>query len=1085
MLAGRRSARRHDRPDAGYTWHPLTLGGGGFVTGLAFHPTDGDVRYVRTDVGGAYKRDPQTGGWQRITTADRIPGIVAGDYNVESLVVSAANPDVVIMLTGYDTDTSATGTGRVLVSTDGAASFTVSDQRFWVNGNGDGRQGGERLAISPTDPSTVFLGTRQQGLWVSQDTGVTWTQVPSAQVPAGTSPNGVQFVAFDPYEASVVYASVAGVGIYRSVDGGATWAPLFSGAETGYSIGIARDHTVYVGFRAAVRRLDPATGQWTVISPRADKSWQVAVDPDDSGFVYATPAGMNGKLYRSHDSGATWTNVKFGISSPTIPWITQTNETDYFTTAALRFDPQAHDQLWLAQGVGLWRASDLDASRITWQNESTGIENTDTTDVVAPPGGGVVTNIFDRQGFYYPDADSTPTAPLVDNEFWGGTGLDYSGRNPQHLVTVQARNNYYPSLIGRAAYSSDGGVHWTVLHSPVADIGPGGNIAVSATDPTNVVWLPSTGTMGAGKTPYHTTDNGTSWGTSGGINSTNTHTFFWWGGHRALESDKVLGGTFYVVTSDDNGAFYRSTDGGATFQRMYAPRCTSSESCQIDGQLRAAPGLAGNVWSSAVNGGLRYTFDGGVTPWSKAPHLQVAGKFGFGAPMPGSSYPTIYVNGNANGDLTPAFYRSTDYGQTWQKIADYPLGIAHQVATVNGDMNVPGRVYIGFVGEGFVVGDTTEQWTATTTSLTVPASTQEGSAVTLSASVSPATATGAVEFRDDTTVLGQTTVSGGTAVLELPGGLLSGSHPITATYIGDDTYAASTSAPGVVEVVGAPQQTTTAVSATSATGKANEPVVLAATVSAADSTVPTGSVEFTATEDGSGTSVPIATVPVSPDGSHATAQVTTTALGAGAWTVTGAFTGTGTYQDSTGTSEPIDLAPAGTPGGASTDANVDLVVEAAALTITTPWTPGNVLHLGHLVLDPNTSTLGLAAPVEFASATDQAKAITITDTRPGSPAFTAQVAATDFSGSQTGSSIPAGVAGLVDLHAQDVPGSPITAAEVQVNDVPALSGAGQTFATYDGDRSGTTWISGNVRITGVPAATAADTYRAVITLTVF
>lgn len=36
-----------------YTWGYLPVGGGGYVTGIAIHPTTKDVMYIRTDVGGA------------------------------------------------------------------------------------------------------------------------------------------------------------------------------------------------------------------------------------------------------------------------------------------------------------------------------------------------------------------------------------------------------------------------------------------------------------------------------------------------------------------------------------------------------------------------------------------------------------------------------------------------------------------------------------------------------------------------------------------------------------------------------------------------------------------------------------------------------------------------------------------------------------------------------------------------------------------------------------------------------------------------------------------------------------------------
>lgn len=43
-----------------YTWRTAKIGGGGFVTGTVFHPTEPSLVYARTDLGGDYQLDTTT-----------------------------------------------------------------------------------------------------------------------------------------------------------------------------------------------------------------------------------------------------------------------------------------------------------------------------------------------------------------------------------------------------------------------------------------------------------------------------------------------------------------------------------------------------------------------------------------------------------------------------------------------------------------------------------------------------------------------------------------------------------------------------------------------------------------------------------------------------------------------------------------------------------------------------------------------------------------------------------------------------------------------------------------------------------------
>jgi hypothetical protein len=86
------------------------------------------------------------------------------------------------------------------------------------------------------------------------------------------------------------------------------------------------------------------------------------------------------------------------------------------------------------------------------------------------------------------------------------------------------------------------------------------------------------------------------------------------------------------------------------------------------------------------------------------------------------------------------------------------------------------------------------QAAVTPTTVTVtssPASPIAGDSVTFTATVSPSSATGSVQFAVDSTALGTATLSGGSATSAATTTLDASAHTVTASYLGDATHAAS------------------------------------------------------------------------------------------------------------------------------------------------------------------------------------------------------------------------------------------------------------------------------------------------------
>jgi hypothetical protein len=320
--------------------------------------------------------------------------------------------------------------------------------------------------------------------------------------------------------------------------------------------------------------------------------------------------------------------------------------------------------------------------------------------------------VADRQGFLLDDLARPPQRTLIDQSFVGGTSLDVSGGSPQTLAWVGAEYHRYfdPARESRGAWSTDGGRTWQQF-SGLDPAQFGGEIAVSATNPEVLVWVPSYFADPGEYTRnpvgvWLSNDGGQHWDRLADVDGVSSfHRLIWWFTRRALAADRV-DGRFYLMS--DEGRFFVSVDDGHTWAEAESPPCVEATACHVFGQVQAVPGAAGHLWATTGEGGMYRTDDAGATAWQRVDGLAEARAFGFGAAVDAGGPLTIFVHGRADGDETLGLYRSIDDGATWQRIADHPGGLAAAINVVAGDPAIPGRVYVGFAGAGFVRGDAAE-----------------------------------------------------------------------------------------------------------------------------------------------------------------------------------------------------------------------------------------------------------------------------------------------------------------------------------------------------------------------------------------
>ena len=680
-----------------YVWKNAEIVGGGFISGISFHPREKDLIYARTDIGGAYRWNAVTRRW--IPLQDWLKRDDWNLYGVESIGLDPSDPKKLYLAVGTYTN-SWGGNGAILRSTDQGRTFQRTDLPFKNGGNENGRSIGERLCIDPLHPNSILFGTRHNGLWKSSDFGATWKQLDSFPIKARTNGIGVGFELFDPKH-HAIYAGVAhpSVNLYRSLDDGKTWkaVPGQPSRMVPHHAVLDRQNHMYITYgdgpgpngvtKGQVFKLDVETEQWTDITPKP------AADDDAHGFAGLSIDAQNDNtvmvssldrwhyhddLYRTTDGGATWKTFgdksqRDSTSSRFLDWGRPAPELGHWI-GALQIDPFNRDRVLYGTGATMWGSRDataIDRGQTThWKVFAEGLEETAVICLASPSiGAHVLSGLGDIGGFAHFDLTKSPKEGMFDNPRMSNTdAIDFAESKPEIVIRVGRGKAHEQGGI-----SHDGGKTWRVFPTEPPGARGSGSVAISA-DGSTIVWAAN------GSFPHYSVDEGMSW-----TKCFNAPT------RGQVVSDR-RNGNIYIL-SDANQLFV-SHDGGKTFEDKYV------NVPEKHGEMRASFGGAGDVWVPVPNG-LWRSRDGAQTfiPVSGIAKCEAVG---FGRAAPGRTYPAVFMTGVI--DAIQGIYRSDDDGKSWVRINDS----AHQFATqgvIAGDPKRFGRVYIGTNGRGVIFGD--------------------------------------------------------------------------------------------------------------------------------------------------------------------------------------------------------------------------------------------------------------------------------------------------------------------------------------------------------------------------------------------
>ncbi|WP_207422994.1 hypothetical protein [Desertivirga brevis] len=685
-----------------YHWQNVAIGGGGFVSGIITSKEHPGLIYARTDVGGAYRWNPENRSW--VPLMDWVSEQQQGMLGVESMAIDPQNPAVVYALTG--TSYLNKGKSYILKSLDFGDHFSIIEvtSQFKAHGNGMGRQSGEKLQVDPLNSSILYCGSRGNGLFKSQDQGLSWQKLNSLNVTTTDNGNGVSFIILDKSKASIgktdrIFAGIsragAGKNLYRSDDAGETFSAIdnpqlgeglmpqraiLSGDGTliityGNGAGPHSSSTETVN-RGQIWKYNINDNTWLNITPPAiNRAFGgISVDPHNPKRLIASTINTyvkqgkhsGDRIFLSNNGGESWTDIiakrGFLLNTNGFHWA---QDLSIHWAGSIEFDPSHPERVFVTSGNGIF-VNDKISTANEWKFEVRGLEETVPLNLVSVPNGPLISVIGDYDGFTHYDPSKYPS--IHSPSMGTTTGLAYAYNNRRKVVRVGT------SLF----YSLDTAKSWTKTTSVKGAFGQvsistDGNIIVHSPDKSN--------------TSYRTADDGISWTKIQGLEVINAHTV----------SDGSRSDSFYAY-DPATGFILRSMDGGCTFKPAGNAGKGGSK------VIRSVPGKAGHIWIAGNKTGLLRSVNSGET-FSRIASVSVCSAVGVGKEAPGSNYETLFIYGVVDG--VQGVYRSINEGKSWIRISNdkAKFGGPGNGQFVMGDMNVYGRVYMSTGGRGIVYAD--------------------------------------------------------------------------------------------------------------------------------------------------------------------------------------------------------------------------------------------------------------------------------------------------------------------------------------------------------------------------------------------
>lgn len=620
-------------------------GGGAYPAIVPDAQVPGRV-FMLSDVAGMWRSDDRGNVWNFQTSALK-------SLHVASLAVSPSNPNILYLGHKFGVQRSEDGgtTWTYLQASSGIIKFQrPSNYRA--------------VAIHPTDPNRVYVGTYTGEVYFTTDGGTTWNRLGTVVNPFNTTTpiSSVHFTRDTRY----LYIGNSGGLLRFNINSGVWENPgLAAGKVYDMVSHGTQPETLYVTVGKKVAAYNPDTSTWTysVDLPITNgDAYRLSVTPGPNGMkiLVGWRDGWSGGAYLSENAGASWTNIEHNLNYDTVSNPTRVWSRGFGWPLSIAFDRFDSSIFYFSDFWGVWRSDD---NGVSWREKIKGAPNTIGSDVQVAPNGRIFVGSMDNGLLASSDGGATYTA-LAPN-----SGPDRSMDGHVWRVLLQqngnrivATNSPWDAGPNQVLISEDGGVTFTKTRNGLPTTYPvnantvweKGYARSLAVDPQNPMKL-YLGIDGDGAGFYTSNDGGYNWVRSAGQPLCPRI-------YNGLAVDPTDGRRIFWGATGGQGGVYRSEDYGATWSKVF-----SGTYWVFD----MAVGNDGTVYAATDTGGPAvYVSRNHGTSWSLLKKFDGTGACEAITPDPTNPL-RVAVSSVKWDSYTPGrFYLTENGGTTWTEITE-------------------------------------------------------------------------------------------------------------------------------------------------------------------------------------------------------------------------------------------------------------------------------------------------------------------------------------------------------------------------------------------------------------------------------